>query len=97
MVLLHRLLSENTEATLVEATAQGKAINLCKMIVQSLEQILLKINSNELDSLDNLTGIVTLMDDLLQCNISEDSSPDVNYERIVELFYQLIVWQFVCM
>ena len=76
----------------MEVTAQAKAI--CKMIIQSLEQILLKINSNELDSLDSLiTGIVTLMDDL---NISKDSSPDVNYERIIELLYQLIIWLFVC-
>lgn len=95
---MHRSLSENIETALVEVTAQRKAIDLCKMIIQSLEQILLKISSNELDSLDNLiAGIVTLMDDLVQCNISKDSSPDVNYERIIELLYQLIIWLFVCM
>ena len=94
---MHRSLSQNTET---EVTTQGKAIDLCKIIVQSLEQILLKINSNELDSFDNLiTRIATMMNDLLQCNlvISKDSSPDVNHARIIELLYQLITWLFVCM
>ena len=90
-------------ATTGEEAVEEKAIYLYKKLIHSLEQILLKINSNSehLASLDQLIpGSIRLLHNFMQCDwiIFKDGGHYViEYAGMIELLYQVITWLFVCM